>query len=384
MTEEIPYVDTAQDLAALARHLAGAPWLCLDTEFIRDKTYFPQLCLLQVAGPDTVACVDTLAVDDLDPLLAVLYAPHTTKVLHAAHQDLEILFHLRGEVPTPVFDTQVAAALLGHSDQIGYANLVERMLDVCLDKAHTRADWSARPLTEAQLRYAADDVIHLRDVYLGQCEALRRLGRLDWLEQDFAALSDAARYRVEPEQCWRKVKEARGLKGRQLAVLQALAAWREERARRLDRPRRWVLRDDLLVELARAQPRSLDALGRIRGLDETAIKRLGGELLGAIERGQAAPREQWPEPEPRPRLTPQQDALVDAMMALVRVCAADAGLSPAMLANRRTLERLAAGDQEADVLHGWRATVAGERLRALLHGEACLAVDGGRLVPKPI
>ncbi|NIP73350.1 MAG: ribonuclease D [Gammaproteobacteria bacterium] len=384
MTEPITYIDTAEDLAALARHLAGAPWLCVDTEFIRDRTYFPQLCLLQVAGPDTVACIDTLAVGDLDPLLEVLYAPESTKVLHAAHQDLEILFHLRGEVPAPVFDTQIAAALLGYSDQIGYANLVEQMLDVRLDKAHTRADWSARPLPEAQLRYAADDVIHLRDVYQAQRRALHRLGRLDWLEQDFTALSDPVRYRVEPERCWLRVKDARGLKGRQLAVLQALAAWREERARRLDRPRRWVLRDDLLVELARAQPESREALRRIRGLDETAIKRLGGELLGAIEGGRAAPREQWPEPEPRPRLTPHQDALVDAMMALVRVCAADAGLSPTLLASRRTLERLAAGDRRAEVLHGWRATVVGERLRALLHGEACLTVDAGRLVPRPI
>jgi ribonuclease D len=379
MSEDFIYIDDRAGLEDLAARLRGAPWLCVDTEFMREHTYYPRLCLLQVASADTVACIDPLALDNLDPLLEVLYDPATMKVLHAAKQDLEIFYHLTGKIPTPLFDTQVAAAVLLHNDQIGYANLVERVLGVQLEKAHTRTDWSLRPLDAGQLRYAADDVIYLRQVYHAQCEALEAQGRMSWLTEDFATLADPASYAPNPEQVWKRVKEARRLKGRQLAVLKALAAWREERAMRVDKPRKWVLRDEVLTELARRMPESRGELAKTRGLDGTALDRLGAELLQAIAAGAETPQDQWPELEPRLVVTPAQEAVADTLMALLRLRASEQELSPAMLATRKDLERLVLGDPDVAVRHGWRRALAGADLERLLEGSLGLRVKAGKL-----
>lgn len=383
MAESFRYIETNAETAALAKELRRASVIGIDTEFMREKTYFPRLCLIQLATTEQVACVDPLAVDDLGPLLDVLYDDSITKVLHAAKQDLEILFHLRGALPRPVFDTQIAAAVLGFSDQVGYANLVEGLLGHRLDKAHTRADWAARPLTREQLRYAADDAAYLPALYQHQCEALARRGRRDWLTEDFAALVDSSQYAINPEQVWRRIRDARRLKGRQLAVLQALAAWRERRAMALDRPRKWILRDEVLVAIARAEPRDLPALKRIRGLEPAQLERVGQELMAAVQTAQEIPPGQWPQLEQAPRLSPEQEALADTMMALVRLRAAEHELSPAMLATRKSLERLAAGENDVAVLHGWRAAVAGDALRALLAGTLSLRVVDGWLRTEP-
>lgn len=380
MTEDFLYIDTATALADLCQCLQGTPWLCVDTEFMREKSYFPQLCLLQVATADVVACIDPLALNDLTPLLDIIYDTRTTKVIHAASQDLEILYHLRGELPQPVFDTQIAAALLYHSDQIGYAALVERMLGVQLDKAHTRADWSLRPLEPAQLRYAADDVHYLGRVYLAQRDILEQQDRLHWLNEDFAELTAPTRYAANPPEAWRRVKETRPpLKGVQLAVLQTLAAWREERAITRNRPRKWILRDEVLTEIARAMPSTREALTKIRGMEPAMLDKLGDELLHVVVQGRRQPQETWPQPEPRPLLSPAQEALVDAMMALVRLRALEQGISPAMLATRKDLDWLVAGSQDAAVLHGWRGAMVGRDLQALLVGELCLSVRNGTL-----
>lgn len=379
MSEDFIYIDDRAGLEQLAARLHGKPWLCLDTEFMREHTYYPRLCLLQVASDDVVACIDPLALDNLDPLLEVLYDPATVKVLHAAKQDLEILYHLTGKVPTPLFDTQVAAAVLFHNEQIGYANLVERMLGVQLDKAHTRTDWSLRPLDAGQLRYAADDVIYLRQVYHAQREALEAQGRTTWLEEDFAALADPASYAPAPEQAWARVKEGRRLKGRQLAVLKALAAWREQRAMRLDKPRKWVMRDEVLAELARRMPENRAALAKVRGIDDRTVDRAGAELLEAIQTGAATPREQWPELAPRVIVTPAQEAVADALMALLRLRASEQELSPAMLATRKDLERLVLGEPDVAVRHGWRRAVAGADLERLLEGTLSLSIHGSVL-----
>jgi ribonuclease D len=380
MTEAYQYIDTPEALQNLARRLGGSPWLCLDTEFMREKNYYPQLCLLQVANAEEIACVDPLALPDLDPLLEVLYDPATVKVLHAAKQDLEILYHLRGTVPQPIFDTQIAAALLCHNEQIGYANLVEQSLGVRLDKAHTRTDWSLRPLDSGQLRYAADDVRYLRQIYQQQLNQLREQGRLEWLREDFEALSDPAHYAPDPEQSWRRVKDAKRLKPRQLAVLKALAEWRERRAMELDKPRRWILRDEVLTELARAAPDARAGLERIRGLEPGTIKRVGDRLLQVIAAGGRTPREQWPELEPRLTVKPEQEAVVDLLMALLRMRAREHELSPAMLSNRHDLERLLNGDRDVAVLHGWRRALVGTDLQALLDGRLRLGVADGAAI----
>lgn len=268
--------------------LRGASWLALDTEFIREQTYYPQLCLVQIASPDQIACIDPLALPSLEPLLAVLYDPTVTKVLHAAYQDLEIFYCLRGAVPAPVFDTQQAAAALGYGDQIGYAHLAQRMLGVALEKTHTRVDWRRRPLAAAWLAYAANDVRYLREIYLRQWAMLTERGWPEALAENFAALADPARYQPQPQEIWRRIRDHRRLRGPQQAVLQALAAWREEQAMHHDRPRRWILHDGLLLDMARRMPGDLDSLAQIRGLPPATLRRHGDTLLALIAAARAA------------------------------------------------------------------------------------------------
>jgi ribonuclease D len=376
---EVRYIDTPAALLEICAQLRGVPWLTLDTEFLREKTYYPRLCLLQLATPDLVTCIDPLALKDLGPLFEVIYQEQTTKVLHAARQDMEIFYHLRGALPAPVFDTQIAALLLGFPDQIGYGNLVKEMLGVELDKLHSRTDWSRRPLSQAQIRYAAEDVFYLAQVYRRLTEKLAALGRLDWLSEDFERLTRVELYENEPAHAWLKVRGVNRLKGPALAVLQALAAWRETRARELNRPRGWLLRDDDLVEIARHQPATATALGAIRGVHERFIEKHGARLLELI----AKARREAPKPLPstgRPvRLTPVQEALVDALTAVVRVSAAENALNPAVLASRGQLEQLAAGAWDSEALHGWRGQLVGKRLQSLLRGEIGLYARDGAL-----
>ena len=291
----IQYIDTAAGLAAFCSRLSAVDWFALDTEFLREKTYYPKLCLLQIATTDEVACIDPLALDDLGPLLAVLADPRITKVMHSCRQDMEIFYQLAGRAPAPVFDTQVAAPLLGYADQIGYANLVKEIAGVALDKLHTRADWSVRPLTQAQIRYAADDVIYLVDIYRRIVARLQELGRLDWLAEDFRQLSEAGLYDMAPASAWLKVKGAHRLKGASLSILQSLAQWREETARSKDRPRGWLLRDDAMLDIARHKPDTPEALKAIRGLSDSLLNRSGEELLGIVE--QAIARKPSPFPD---------------------------------------------------------------------------------------
>jgi ribonuclease D len=380
MRKEIQYIDTAPELARFCTQLAAVDWFALDTEFLREKTYYPRLCLLQIATPESVACIDPLALEDLDPLLELIFDARITKVMHSARQDMEIFYHLRGEAPAPVFDTQIAALLLGYPDQIGYGNLVREVLGVNLEKLHTRADWSLRPLTRDQIDYAADDVIYLVDVYRNLHARLAERRRLEWLDEDFERLSSDSLYRNPPEDAWLRVKGGNRLKGASLAVLQSLAGWRETLAQQRNRPRGWILRDDALLEIARHRPASNEALGRIRGLQESFIRNHGEQLLGLIAAaGKQAPAP-FPDTDMRLRLTSGQDALVDVMSAVVRISGMEHALNPAVLASRKQLERLVSGDSDVDVMHGWRRKLVGERLQALLGGELSLSVRDGKLV----
>ncbi|MDQ5909777.1 MAG: Ribonuclease [Pseudomonadota bacterium] len=285
------------DQPALIEFCAGlrdASWLALDTEFFREQTYYPQLCLIQVASTEQIACIDPLALPSLEPLLDVLYDATVTKVLHAAYQDLEIFYYLRGAVPTPIFDTQLAAAALGYGDQIGYANLAQQMLNVELAKTHTRVNWRQRPLAPEWLAYAADDVRYLRDIYRRQQALLAEQGEPETLAEAFAALTDPARYQPQPQEAWRRIHDHRRLRGVQRAVLRALAAWREEQAIRNDRPRRWILHDGPLLDLARRMPDDLEGLTQIHGLPPGTLRRHGSALLECIAAVRAEPPEQWP------------------------------------------------------------------------------------------
>ncbi|MFP4080536.1 MAG: ribonuclease D [Ectothiorhodospira sp.] len=381
------FIDQGDALRDLCAHLQKAPWIALDTEFIREKTYYPRLCLVQVATPERVACIDPLALEDLSPLTALLHDPRILKVLHAAGQDLEIFYHRDGRVPAPIFDTQVAAALLGHGDQIGYGRLIQAVLGVELEKGHSRTDWSRRPLDSEQLRYAADDVLYLARVYPRMREDLEAKGRLAWLEDDFRRLEDPGTHQPDPEGVWQKVKGLNTLRQpRQLAVVQELARWREQESMRCDRPRRWVLQDEVILDLARHQPRTPEALARVRGLAEATVQRHGEALLGLIREAAARPPEACPAPPPRGgRLDPAREALVDVAMGLLRHQALINDISPAAIATRKDLEALVAGDERSPLLQGWRARLAGHALRAWLHGETQLKVASGalRIIPRP-
>lgn len=376
----VEFIDSAATLAELVARLRRCAWLAVDTEFLREKTYYPKLCLVQVAIPGTVACIDPLAIDDLSPLLELLLDENVTKVFHAARQDLEIFFQLCERVPSPVFDTQVAAPLLGYPDQVGYGNLVKAVLGVNLDKLHTRADWSERPLSAGQLRYAADDVIYLMDLYRDLHDRLLARGRLDWLAGDFRKLSSETLYRTRPDDAWLKVKGGNRLNGARLAVLQALAAWREAQAMQRDRPRGWLLRDDALVDIARQRPDSMAALKKIRGLNERLLQRDGETLLGHVR--EAAGNKPAPFPGKRRELplTAAQDALLDIMMAVVRLTAAENDMNPTSLATRRQLEGLVRGDTDSEVLQGWRRPLLGERLQAMLAGETTFTIRDGKVI----
>ena len=363
------FIDTHDELEALTRRLRTCPWLAVDTEFLRERTYFPRLCLVQVASDTEAACIDPLAIGDLSPLRQLLLDPAVTKVFHAARQDLEIFLHLWGELPAPVFDTQPAAALLGIGDQVGYGSLVQSLLGVNLAKDHSRTDWSRRPLEKAQLRYALDDVIYLGRAYQEIRQRLEPLGRLDWLEPEFDQLTDPATYALEPMAMWKRVKGRQHLKGARLAVLQQLAAWREEQALARDLPRRWVLKDDTLLELARRSPTSARALARVRGVDEALVKREGEALLTRIRQGLETPKEAWPRERARPpKLSPAEEATLDILTAALRLIADRAGLSPQLIASRKDLAALLQGAPDARLLQGWRRKVAGEPLMQLLQG----------------
>ena len=282
MDDALYIVDQAA-LSELCAHQQSAPWLALDTEFMREHTYYPQLCLIQIASSERIACIDPLALPSLQPLVQLLQQAQITKVFHAAAQDLEVLQHHCGIVPAPIFDTQVAAAVLGYGAQISYADLAQRLLGVALAKHHTRVNWQQRPLAAEWLAYAADDVRYLRDIYQRQSAFLTVSDNLEIVERRCVALANPQRYQPQPASAWRRVRDYQQLRTpHQKALLQALAAWREQQAIREDRPRRWVLSDALLCDLARYQPHTLEELAQLRGFSATLRKRYASALLSLI------------------------------------------------------------------------------------------------------
>ncbi|MGX2029762.1 MULTISPECIES: ribonuclease D [Methylocaldum] len=380
---QISYIDSPSQLQDFCRAVKNSPWLAVDTEFLREKTYFPKFCLLQIATADKVACIDPLALESLEPVADLLFDPAITKVFHAGRQDLEIFFHLWGRLPTPIFDTQIAAPLIGLPEQISYAGLISELLGITLGKGHARTDWSLRPLADAQLRYAADDVIHLGTAYLKLCQRLEALGRLDWPEGDFGALLDPKLYENASDQAWQRISGHYQLNASQLAVLQALAAWREDNARQQDIPRSWLVKDEVLFDLARLQPTNADKFKLIRGLEERTLKRYGSQLCRIIDEAKHRPP---PAVSLRPRQakkTPEQEALLDVLTAVVRLRAAQHTLNPAVLAGRKDLEQLMDDPEQSKLLQGWRKAMAGAELEALLQGERQLRVINGRLRMEP-
>lgn len=373
------FIDTQEELKRFCEQLGKLDWVALDTEFLREKTYYPKLCLLQVATPEHVACIDPLAIADLSPILDILFDETVTKVLHSCRQDLEIFYHLAGKLPSPVFDSQIAALLLGYPEQVGYASLVKDELGIELDKLHTRADWSLRPLSEEQLQYAADDVVYLAEIYQRLYEKLAASGRSDWLLEDFQRLTSVDLYNNPPEDAWLKVKGGNRLRGDSLSIMQSLAGWRELLARQKDRPKGWILRDDALVDISRHKPDSLAALGKIRGLSEGLVRNSGDKIVELVKDATGKTPIPFPDKGKHTKLSSDQDALVDVMMALVRLSGEQNNLNPAVLATRKQLEMLVLGDTDSAVVQGWRKKLVGKQLLEFLNGDLRLSIRDGRL-----
>lgn len=376
----LEYIDTPTELARACAQLANQPYLAIDTEFVREKTYYPVLCLIQIASLKQCVCIDPIAITDLSPLADLLLHNRTLKVFHAARQDLEILYQIFGSIPVPVFDTQIAATLLGLGDQMSYANLVKHFLHVLLAKGHARTDWERRPLSREQLEYAADDVRYLVAMYPLMEERLTQLGRLEWLKEDFEAMTRPQLYQNDPLQQWQRVSGVQKLKGVQLAILQKLAAWREQQAQQINKPRKWFLSDDILIAIAMQAPHKPEQLERIRGINPSISQRHASTLLQLIANAKATPKQEWPMLIRRHHLEPNQEALVDAIMAIVKLQAAEHQINHTALASRHDLENLITGANNVSILHGWRHELAGQAVLNFLNGQSSLSVTNQHLL----
>ena len=379
------YIRDTTALDAVLPALAAAEAIAIDTEFMRERTYYARLCLVQIATQTEVYLIDAIALEgSLDGLARVLASPSTLKVFHAGSQDVEVLLRATGVTPSPAFDTQIAATLAGFPTQVGYAQLAKDLVGVTIDKADTFTDWSVRPLVDTQLTYAAEDVRHLITIYGLLREKLERAGRLGWLAEDFDRLADPVTYEVDPRVQYLRVKRASTLDRRSLGVLREAAAWRETEAQRRDLPKRWLVSDESLVEIARRRPKSVEQLSAIRGVSDRVASRQGNGLIEAIRRGEAVPEEELPRLPKRTRMPRDAQPIADLLSAIVRVRAAEHGVAPTLLASREDLERFAGGEREGHPLsEGWRHTLVGAELEAILAGAVCLRVEQGRLVLMP-
>ncbi len=365
------YVDTQTKLAELLQQLAASEWLAIDTEFIREKTYYPRLCLIQLASPEKLVCIDPLSIEDLSGLFDFLANPKYLKIFHAAWQDLEILYHQGNKVPAPVFDTQIAAAVLGLGDQLGYARLVEELLGVQLDKSQSRTDWSRRPLNQRQLEYAIDDVRYLRKIYPILQQRLAISGRQSWLQKSFQHLTAPAQYDPDPYSCWKKVKGVQLLRSKQLAVLRELAAWREQQAIAKDLPRRWLVSDDVLIDMARIKICKEKDFQQIRGLTREQIEQHSSVWLSLINNAQALPPEAWPELLRRRKLDAELALVADLLMVVVNQQALENNISPQILATRAQVEKmLIEGRQRLG--DDWRGSLLNELFEQILTGKLAL------------
>lgn len=379
------YIHDTQSLEEVLPKLASAPVLAVDTEFMRERTYYARLCLVQIATADDVYVIDAIELgEDLRLLAPVLASPVGMKVFHAGSQDVDILLRATGAAPAPVFDTQIAATLAGFPTQVGYAQLVKEITGVVIDKADTFTDWSQRPLSDTQLAYAEADVRHLPGIYETLRERLAREGRLAWLADDFERLADPETYAIDPREQYLRVKRASTLDRRGLAVLREVAAWRETEAQRSDIPKRWLISDESLVEIARRRPRDVGQLRAIRGVNERLSNRLGSSLLAAVSRGAEVPEEEMPRLPKRARVPRDAQPIADLLSAVLRIRAREHDVAPSLLASRDELERFAAGEDEGHpLMTGWRHVLVGAELKAILDGRVSLTVVNGRIQLAP-
>ncbi len=370
-------LENTKSLSAFCQNATGGPYIAVDTEFIRDKTFYSRLCLVQIATENQAVAIDPLAPDiDLSPLFELMTNKNVLKVFHAARQDVEIFLHLSGHIPAPLFDTQVAAMVCGFGESVGFDAIVAKLAGARIDKSQRFTDWSRRPLKRKQIDYALADVIHLRPVYEKISACLHENGRMEWLEEEMAILTEPRSYILNPKDAWQRLK-FRNTKPRFLAILQELAAWREEEARSRDVPRNYILRDDVLVELASLVPRSAQELDHGRGFPRKQTDTsLGRAVLDAVARGTARSPGDCPQPLGKPHLLPNLRPVVELLKVLLKTHSEAHGVAQKLIANTVDLEMIAT-DDDADVpaLHGWRRDLFGADALALKHGELALTVE---------
>jgi ribonuclease D len=374
-------ITTTNSLAEVCGRLQRHPFVTVDTEFLRESTYYPKLCVAQIASTDEAVVVDALADGiDLKPLFNLMADENVIKVFHAARQDIEICWHAAGLIPAPLVDTQVAAMVLGYGDSIAYDQLVQRITGDNLDKSLRFTDWTRRPLSEAQIAYAISDVTHLRDVYVKLEADLKKRGRTEWMQEEMRVLTSPDTYRMEPEHAWQRL-QTRVRKPKELAVLIEVAAWREREAQTRDVPRGRVLKDDVVGDLAVQAPTTIERLGNLRSLPKGFERSKWGEaIIEAVKRGLARDVKTLPKIE-RPKGAPNGQATVELLKVLLRMTAERHGVAAKVIATMDDLDRIAA-DDEADVpaLSGWRRDLFGDKALALKHGRLALAVEHNRVV----
>ena len=378
-----PLISDSAGLAALIERLAKAPFVAVDTEFMRENSYWPELCLIQIASSEEAAAIDPMAEGiDLRPLLDLLVDNEDVlKIFHAGGQDLEIVHNLTGKTPQPLFDTQIAAMALGHGEQVGYSNLIESMLGHVLDKGARFTDWSRRPLDKRQIDYAIADVTHLATIFPRMVEKLRKTGRGGWLDEEMERLADPSSFAFAPEDAWKRLK----LPGRNpllLGRLKALASWRETEARNKNLPRGRIVKDDTLGELASHPPKTQEDLGRVRGLSAGWRNNdIGARMMAALGAAQPLTPEEMPQREPRrPGLTKDGVLVSDLLKLLLKIRSKETGVAPKLIARSDELEALAAGvREELNILRGWRFEQFGQDALDLVEGRLAFAIENGKL-----
>lgn len=375
-------ISTTKDLTAVCRRLAAHPFVTVDTEFLRETTFWPRLCVVQVASEEEAVAIDAMAEGlDLSPFFELMADARLTKVFHAARQDLEIIWNLARLIPAPLFDTQVAAMVCGFGDQVSYGDLVKTVTKVALDKSSRFTDWSRRPLLPAQTDYAIADVTYLRDIYRFLRAKLDETGRIGWLDDEMAVLTSPAIYEQHPENAWERFRN-RIRKPRDLAVLMEVAAWRESEAQTRDVPRSRVLKDDIMIELVLAAPKTPESLSNLRafprGMDRS---RAGAEILAAVERGLARDPKTLPKLD-RERRNGCNGATVELLRVLLRHVSESHGVAAKMIATVEDLEAIAADDNaKVPALTGWRRDLFGAQALELKHGRLALTIEQGKVIP---
>jgi ribonuclease D len=373
-------ITTTAELESFCRRLSTAPFIAVDTEFMRETTYWPRLCLVQAAAPGDAACIDPLAPDlNLEPFLRLMADTTVIKVFHAARQDVEIFNNL-GVIPQPLFDTQIAAMAAGFGDQVAYDSLVRQTLRIEIDKGSRFTDWSRRPLSDAQLKYALADVVHLAELYPKLRARLEREGRLPWVAEEMAGLVNPALYDSEPSNAWKRLKP-RKYTAKYLAAFKAVASWRERTAQERDQPRGRILKDEGIDEIATQLPLEPDAFSRLRSTPKGfGGSRFGAELIAILKEVLNNPEAHAPEVEREPRREPAPGAVIELLKVLLKARAEDANVAPKLIATVADLEKLAVDDDaDVDALQGWRRRVFGEDALKLKRGELALVLAGSRV-----